>query len=395
VLEVGANEQRLLAAFLPEVKFVFSDLFMPSNADESFVQADATALPFIDNHFEAVICLDVLEHMPPSKRAAAVTEMARVSRRLVVIACPPNDVRVKEAEDAANGIWQAYYGQSYRWLDEHKEFGLVIPEEVEKALRSAGMHAARFSQGDPTLWTTLMGAHFVKEVVSELSPLVSAIHSLYNRVLFPVDRGDTGYRDFFVAAASEQDLHMLMHLSPPATDTRAAVKDFLSGITGALRPVIDRVRVAESQWAETARLVGEIERGQSVATTGWKETVERFHESERLLSESRSAAAEWEHQLKLSTMRLQETQLALGAEQVKLSETQGNLNSETERAVNLEQALSVERAGHAQTLDRAQQLEERTQQLVGRTQQLEKRLRLAVLAAASLAIAVLVCILKK
>ena len=50
------------------------------------VLADAVALPFPDGTFDAVVSLRFTGHLPPAVRRAAFSEMARVSRRFVVVA---------------------------------------------------------------------------------------------------------------------------------------------------------------------------------------------------------------------------------------------------------------------------------------------------------------------
>ena len=50
------------------------------------VQADVTHLPFSDQRFDLVLCLEVLEHLPHPEEA--LRELARVSRGLLLLSVP-------------------------------------------------------------------------------------------------------------------------------------------------------------------------------------------------------------------------------------------------------------------------------------------------------------------
>lgn len=52
------------------------------------VQGNVTCLQFPDNHFDAVLCAEVLEHIPPHLLAQACLEIARVAKHKVVIGVP-------------------------------------------------------------------------------------------------------------------------------------------------------------------------------------------------------------------------------------------------------------------------------------------------------------------
>jgi hypothetical protein len=52
------------------------------------VQGDATALHYADGSFDLVMCAEVLEHIPSPALEKACAEMARVSRRWVLIGVP-------------------------------------------------------------------------------------------------------------------------------------------------------------------------------------------------------------------------------------------------------------------------------------------------------------------
>ena len=51
----------------------------------AFVQGDATHLTFDDNSFDAVTCIGLLMHLDADTRVAVLRELARISRRPVVV----------------------------------------------------------------------------------------------------------------------------------------------------------------------------------------------------------------------------------------------------------------------------------------------------------------------
>src|SRR5215217_3452574 len=60
----------------------------PSGAAAHTVVADVRDLPFEDKSFDAVVALDLLEHVPPDDRAKALAELVRVTRTRLIVACP-------------------------------------------------------------------------------------------------------------------------------------------------------------------------------------------------------------------------------------------------------------------------------------------------------------------
>jgi len=98
VLDIGARDgylSRLLTSSFHTV--VALDLEKPNIPDTGIVsiQGDATCLEFADDSFDAVLCAEVLEHIPPELLQKAADEIARVARKSVVVGVPyKQDIRI-------------------------------------------------------------------------------------------------------------------------------------------------------------------------------------------------------------------------------------------------------------------------------------------------------------
>lgn len=252
VLEVGANRQRLLGQFLPDASFLYTDLHAEGD-EQDFIVADATALPFPDQGFDAVVSLDVLEHIPTPLRVRAAAEMARVAGRAVIVGFPPEQEWVKAAELDANNRWFELFGEDYVWLQEHKEFGLVDTAGIVATFEAAGFTVLRFGQGNAELWASLMGAHFIKVKYPELEPLVTAADRLYNSRVFAGDHSEQPYREYCVAVRLESDAERLRADPPFQAGQDEEATALLKGLARGLRDLAVRTRNSEGEWESTAR----------------------------------------------------------------------------------------------------------------------------------------------
>lgn len=86
VLEIGVGD-RVVGNVLKahDIAYTSADI-----ADDLLpdVVADVTALPFNEGSFDVVCAFEVLEHLPFEKFDLALTELARVSRRKVLLSLP-------------------------------------------------------------------------------------------------------------------------------------------------------------------------------------------------------------------------------------------------------------------------------------------------------------------
>ena len=80
VVDVGCGAIGL-RALEPGLDITGVDLFDRPGYPGPFVRADASAgLPFVSDEFDLVYCSSVIEHVPPSRRAAFAAELRRVGR---------------------------------------------------------------------------------------------------------------------------------------------------------------------------------------------------------------------------------------------------------------------------------------------------------------------------
>jgi len=80
-------------------------------------------LPFADASFDVVLCLDVLEHVAVDDRRALLDELARVTRRFVLLAAPFATPGVADADRLLFALIQARHGYAHQFLREHLSHG--------------------------------------------------------------------------------------------------------------------------------------------------------------------------------------------------------------------------------------------------------------------------------
>jgi SAM-dependent methyltransferase len=97
------------------------------------VVADVRTLPFEDRSFDAVVALDLLEHIPPEDRDRALAELSRVTRRRLVVGGPTGE----EALAADRRLFDVLRRRP-GWLAEHLEMGFPTREQLVAALEPRG-----------------------------------------------------------------------------------------------------------------------------------------------------------------------------------------------------------------------------------------------------------------
>jgi SAM-dependent methyltransferase len=101
------------------------------------VVADARDLPFDDRSFDAAVSIDMLEHIAADDRPRVLSELARVARRRVVIACPTGAAALA-ADHALAEDYRRRGRDLPPWLAEHLDIGFPEPEELGRGLAPFG-----------------------------------------------------------------------------------------------------------------------------------------------------------------------------------------------------------------------------------------------------------------
>ena len=146
------------------------------------VTGDVRALPFADRAFDVAVAIDLLEHVPASDRAQAVSEICRVAERLAVIACPSGEAAMAADQRLAEDL-RARHGRIPTWLGEHLEHG--FPERSQLAATASQFGAVRLLENESI-------ASHTRLIKAELSPIPGAMLRL---VCWPLERSLVSRRE--------------------------------------------------------------------------------------------------------------------------------------------------------------------------------------------------------
>jgi SAM-dependent methyltransferase len=143
VLDVGGIAEQL-AAFMPAAEVTALNV----GDERADVHFDGLRIPYPDAAFEAVVSLDVLEHIDRESRAVHLAELARVAAHRVVLCCPLGTPEHVEAERELAAWYRQTVGSPHRFLEEHIERGLPSEGEIGGLAASAGLEATLYFHGD-------------------------------------------------------------------------------------------------------------------------------------------------------------------------------------------------------------------------------------------------------
>lgn len=175
ILDVGSFDEEF-AKFLP------THQIRPWNKK---ILSGTEQLPFRDDFFDAVVALDVLEHVPSQERPYFIKEVARVARKALILSFP-----VKQAEEVEQFVLNM---TGNMWLAEHREHGLPDPEEMEKILDSLNLEYTRHPNACLASWMSMqLTMHRLR------GDLKDKVSDFFNRNFYELENREPAYRAIYL-----------------------------------------------------------------------------------------------------------------------------------------------------------------------------------------------------
>lgn len=191
ILDVGGYPAPMRTV-LPEHRWVVCDPLVDTPGDQ--VQGSAWQLPFADKAFEVSVSLDVLEHIAPEHRTEVLSEMARVSRRGLVISFPQNTDTVVQAETAVRERYEQWHGKPHPWLAEHAWYDLPDRAALVDHLAHIGGSTRVFPVGKIQRWARLQLLSILLEATPDTVDIARDLDALYENELFGHEFQEPAYR---------------------------------------------------------------------------------------------------------------------------------------------------------------------------------------------------------
>lgn len=330
ILDVGGSDS-VLADLLPSYDVLPVDI----RGSDVVARASATALPFPAGAAAVAVAIDVLEHVPRAQRSACIGELTRVATSGVIVAGPTSSPSVIAAEAQVNDLYRRLTGRSYRWLDEHLDFGLPALGDIERDLETHGFVPVSVGSNPVSLWTRLMFANFVGAETGDASYVSRAHESLLERFLDTGDAEEPSYRRIVIASRTASMAQAaVVALRPGTGQTPMAVDDAVATLDDAVARTI-------GETLRESRRLGRLSKQQSERIDTLNTELRHGEHRRQVLDQRLRHEAE---QSESARAALSVAQASLTSAERGLSETRSALEgSETERS-RIERELSQVRA---------------------------------------------------
>jgi len=228
LLDVGGYPGRM-RAMLPQHEWVICDPRVDSSGFQ--VRGDAAALPFQDQSFDFIVSLDVLEHIAPAQRGAALEEMFRVSRQGLILSFPHKHPLVEAAEQHVREAYFHLHEKEHPWLSEHARYELPDPQAITELLLQFGGQAAVFDVGQVSRWVYLQLVDILLEAMPNSLETAEELNQLYENLLYVNEFQAPAYRKIILHLFHAEEPISLAMIEPERNEEAKAEIEFHKRVT--------------------------------------------------------------------------------------------------------------------------------------------------------------------
>jgi GT2 family glycosyltransferase/glycosyltransferase involved in cell wall biosynthesis/peptidoglycan hydrolase CwlO-like protein len=195
VLEVGGALSSALHHLSSNHQIWITDS-IPAN--DIHFRSSGMKLPFQPNTFDAVVCTDVLEHVPVSDREHLIQELQRVTNGALILGFPQHSVESKVAEEILSTWIRETSGSDYSFLEEHRTHGLPDASEIRAILGKQPGKILETINANVYSWLPLMMSYFAIEKHEEFKESIKVLNELFNQKYERISHTAPGYRAFLI-----------------------------------------------------------------------------------------------------------------------------------------------------------------------------------------------------
>jgi len=142
VLEVGSNGLGIVPYLKQRAVGLDIHFAPPFHPDLIAVRGSATAIPFADKSYDAVISLDMLEHIEPQQRKQVIYEMLRVAKSQVCIGVPCGTEAHQQDRELMHN-YKIKHGTDFIYLAEQVSYGVPEKRDVLDYIQVASQSLKR------------------------------------------------------------------------------------------------------------------------------------------------------------------------------------------------------------------------------------------------------------
>lgn len=190
ILEVGGRDSWLPKLLPADIVFCLDNEVLEG---ENFILGNALEMPFKDGEFDFVVSADVLEHIGNEDREKYILEHVRCAQIASLIIAPEYSEQASfEEKDIIEKYKQLSGGQTYRWLDEHNNYGLPVLEHVKNMLDEKNLKYQVSHVGWLPLWNFMLNlSHnivFFNWKYQNVYDCFNRLNRFYNQQITKYDR---------------------------------------------------------------------------------------------------------------------------------------------------------------------------------------------------------------